>query len=155
GAGALLAGGGLLTQHVSVQRTRALGREMIGLGAGRPLVDDDVDDLRDDVSGTLHDHRVADADVAAIAQRFVLAADTLDIILVVQSHVLPDAAAGADRLDLAAGRERAGAADLNIDALEQGDRTPGREFVRARPARRTRHEAGAFLPVEPIDLIDD
>ena len=31
----------------------------------------------------------------------------------------------------------------------------GREFVRHRPARASRHEAQPLLPVEPVDLVDD
>ena len=60
-----------------------------------------VDHLRDDVAGALDDDGVADADIAAVAQRLAVAADALDVVLVVQRDVLHDDAADADRLELA------------------------------------------------------
>ena len=66
-----------------------------------------------------------------------------------------DDAADADRLELTHRRQCAGAADLNVDALEHRDRAFGGEFVRNRPARRARHKAETLLPVQPIDLVDD
>ena len=48
GARPLLAGGGFLPQYIGVQRTRTLGRKMIGLGVRRSLVDDDIHDLRNE-----------------------------------------------------------------------------------------------------------
>ena len=155
GARALLAGGGFLAYDIGVQVAGALLRKMIGLRVLRPLVDDDVDDLRDDVAGALDDHGVADADVAAVAQHLALAADALDVILVVQRDVLHHHAADADRFQLADRRERAGAADLDLDVLQDGDGALGREFVRDAPARRARHEAEPFLPVDAVDLVDD
>src|SRR6185503_2675096 len=59
GAGALLAGLRLFAHDVSLEPARALLREVIFLRAFRPLVDDDVDNLRDHVAGALDDHRVA------------------------------------------------------------------------------------------------
>ncbi len=84
-----------------------------------------------------------------------LAADALDVVLVVQRRVLHDDAADADRLELADRRQRAGAADLDLDVLEHGRRLLGRELVRDRPARRARDEAEPLLPVEAVDLVDD
>ena len=138
-----------------VQRARAFRGEVIGLGVLRPLVDDDVDHLRDDVAGALDDDGVADADVAALAQGLAVAADALDVVLVVQRDVLHDDAADADRLQLADRRERAGAADLDLDVFQHGGGALGRELVRDRPARATRDEAEPLLPVEPVDLVDD
>src|ERR1019366_3949733 len=91
----------------------------------------------------------------SIAQWLAVAADALDVVLVVQGDVLHDDAADADRLELGDRRERAGAADLNLDVLEHGDGALSPEFVRARPARRRRDEAKPLLPVEAIDFIDD
>src|SRR5258708_9640507 len=68
GAGALLAGRGLLAHDVSVQIARALLREMIGLGIPWTLVDDHIDNLRNNVAGALHDDAIADANIAAFAQ---------------------------------------------------------------------------------------
>ena len=154
-ARALLAGGGLLAHHVGVQRTRAFLREMEFLRILRPLVDHDVDDLRNHVAGALDDDGVADPDIAALAQLLAVAADALDVVLVVQRDVLHDDAADADRLELADRRERAGAADLDLDIPQHGDGALGRKFVRDRPARRARYEAEALLPVEAVDLVDD
>ena len=120
----------------------------------RPLVDDNVDHLRNDVAGTLDDDGVADPDVAALAQLLAVAADSLDVILIVQRHVLHDDAADPDRLELADRRERAGAADLDLDVLQHGHGALGRKFVRDRPARRARHETQALLPVKAVDLVD-
>src|SRR6185437_5262248 len=110
GARALFAGCRLFAHHVGVQRARALLRKVIFLRALRPFVDDDVDHLRDDVAGALDDDGVADADIAALAQALAFAADALDVVLVVQRHVLHDDAADADRVELADRRQRAGAA---------------------------------------------
>ena len=155
GARALLAGRGLLAHHVGMQRARAFLREMKFFGALRPLVDDDVDHLRNDVAGALDDDGIADPDVAPLAQLLALAADALDVILVVQRDVLHDDAADADRLELADRRERAGAPDLDLDIAQHGHGALGREFVRDRPARRARDEAEPFLPVDAVDLVDD
>ena len=155
GARALLAGRGLLAHHVGMQRARAFLRKVKFLGALRPLVDDDVDHLRDDVAGALDHDGVADPDVAALAQLLAVAADALDVILIVQRDVLHDDAADADRLELADRRERAGAADLDLDIAQHGHGALGREFVRDRPARRARDEAEPLLPVDAVDLVDD
>ena len=97
---------------------------------------------------------VADADVAALAQFLAIAADALDVVLIVQRDVLHDDAADTDRLELADRGQRAGAADLDFDILEHGDGALGRKLVRDRPARRARDETEPFLPVEAIDLVD-
>src|SRR6185503_887579 len=65
-----------------------------------------------------------------------------------------DDAADGDRLEPRHRRQRTGAADLNIDAIEDRRRLLGREFVRNRPARAARNKAQAILPVEPVDLVD-
>src|SRR5713226_4625201 len=138
-----------------MKRARTFLREMIGPGALRTLVEHHVHHLRDDVAGALDDDRVADPDIAAVAQLFAVAADSLDVILVVQRDVLHDDAADADRLELADRRERAGAPDLDLDIPEHGHGAFGRKLVRDRPARRARHEAEPLLPVDAVDLVDD
>src|SRR5712672_1015347 len=120
-----------------------------------PFVDDDVDHLRNHIAGALHHDGVADSDVAPLAQLLTVAADTPDVVLIVQGHVLHDDAADADRLQLADRRERSGAPDLDLDIAEHRHRALGREFVRDRPAWRARYEAQPLLPVEPVDLVDD
>ena len=89
---------------------RADLRHLEGLGALGPLVEDDAHHLRDDVAGAAHDHRVADADVLAG-----------DLVLVVQRGVGDDDAADGHRLELGGRRQRAGAADLDLD-VEQARR---------------------------------
>src|SRR5262249_15322448 len=117
------------------------------------LIRDNIDNLRDNIAGTLHHHGVADADVAAVAQLFTSYAP--DVVLVVQRDVLHDDAADADRLQLAHRREGAGATNLDLNPLENGDRAFGRKFMRNAPARRARYEAQPFLPVDAVDLVDD
>src|ERR1700731_2478706 len=118
GARALLAGRGLLAHDVGVQRARTFLRKVIRFCFLWPLVDHDIDDLGNDVAGALNDHRVADPDVAALAQLFAVAANAPDVILIVQRDVLHDHAADADRLELADRREGAGAPDLDLDVAE-------------------------------------
>src|SRR6185503_20832275 len=90
GTGPLLAGRGLFAHHIGMERARAPLRKLIGFGVPGALVEDDVHHLRNDVAGTLNDNGIADTDVAAFAQHFALAADALDVILIVQRDVLHD-----------------------------------------------------------------
>ncbi|MNT65305.1 hypothetical protein D3C72_2032770 [compost metagenome] len=55
--------------HRMAAADRACGREAIGLAPLLALAHHHVDDLRDDVAGPLDDHHVADADIAAFADR--------------------------------------------------------------------------------------
>src|SRR5205814_5416625 len=155
GARPLFPGRGLLAHHIGVQRARALLRELKRLRILRPLVEDDIDHLWNHVAGALHDDGVADPDVAAVAQLLAVAADALDVVLVVQRDVLHDDAADADRLQLADRGERAGAADLDLDVAQHRGGALGREFVRDAPARRARHKAEPLLPVDAVNLVDD
>ena len=127
-----------------MQRTRALFREFIRLGAARPLVFDDAEHLRNDVAGALDRHRVADANV-----------EPRDLFGIVQRGVLHHDAADGHRFELGDRRQKAGAADLDFDVPDDGRRLLGREFVRDRPARIARHEAEPLLPVEAVDFVDD
>ena len=119
-------------------------RENIGLRAGRPLVQHDREDLRNDVAGALHDDRVADAHVLA-----------RDLVLVVQGGVGDDDAADRHGLELGDRRQRAGASDLDLDRLDDRRRLFGGKLMRGRPARRARHEAEPLLQREVVDLVDD
>src|SRR5689334_25211959 len=136
GASALLAGRGFLTNDVGVQIARALLGKVVRLGALRALVDDHVDHLRDHVASPLNYNGIADANVAAFTQRFAVAADALDVVLIVQGDVLHDDTAHAHRLEFPDGSQRARAADLNFDVLKDRHGALGRKFVRDRPARR-------------------
>src|SRR6202521_4578555 len=154
GASALLAGGGFLAHHLGMQRARTFRRKLILLFPTR-LVRYHVNNLRNDVAGALDDDGVADAYIAAVAQWLAVAADAPDVILIVQRDVLHDDAADTDRLELADRRERAGAPDLDFDIAQHRHGALRRKLVRDPPARRARHEAEAFLPVEAIHLVDD
>ena len=122
---------------------RAFVGELVFGAAALAVGVDHADDLRDHVAGALHDHLVADAHVLA-----------RDLVLVVQRGVRHHHAADGDRLQLGDRGERAGAADLDRDVVEGGDRLLGREFVRDRPARRAADEAEAVLQREVVDLVD-
>jgi hypothetical protein len=52
-------------------------------------------------------------------------------------------------------RQAAGAADLDVDALEHRRRLLGGELVGDGPARRAGDKAKPLLPVQPVDLVDD
>ncbi len=126
--------------------------KLVRLGALRPLLQHDIDDLRDHVAGALDRHGVADADVRAAADRIAVVADALDVVLVVQRRVLHHHAADGDRLELGDRRQRAGAADLDLDVAQHGRRALGREFVRGRPARAARDKTQPLLQVEAVEL---
>ena len=142
---------GLLVDLARRRRTanRAGMRELVGHGVGRALVHHHADDLRDDVPCPLDDHRVADADVVAFADRLAVAVHALDVVLVVQRDVLDHDAADRDRRQPRHRRQRAGAADLDVDLAHRGRRLLGREFVGDRPARLAGHETPAPLQIEP------
>ena len=144
----------VLLAHRMAAAHRTSLRKLVRLCVLRPLVHDDADDLRDHVAGALDHDRVADAKIDAVADRIAVVADALDVVLIVQRRVGNDDAADRDRLEPRHRRQRAGAADLDVDAVEDRGRLLGREFVRDRPARAARHEAEPLLPVEPVDLVD-
>ena len=108
--------------------------EDIGFRFRRPLVEHDREHLRNHVAGALHQNRVADAHVLA-----------RNLVLVVQGGVGDDDAADGHGLELGDWRERAGAADVDLDRLDDRRRLLGRELVRDRPARRARDEAEPLL----------
>src|SRR6202000_2126420 len=109
GARAFFSSRRFLAHHDGVQRARAFPGEMKLFRILWPLVDDDIDHLRDHVAGALNDHGIADPDVAPVTQRFAVAADALDVILILQRHVLHDDAAETDRLERADPGKRSGA----------------------------------------------
>ena len=49
----------------------------------------------------------------------------------------------------------AGAADLNLDGLDQGFGFLGRKLVRDGPARRAADLPQPFLPIDTVHLVDD
>ena len=134
---------GRLADHRRLQRARANLRVLVGLGALRPLLRHDGQDLRDHVAGALQDHRVADADVQA-----------RDLVGVVQGGVGDDHAAHGHRRQARHRGEGAGAADLDVDGLQHRARLLRRELPRNPPARGAGDETQAVLPVQAIDLVD-
>ena len=129
-------------------------RKFVRFRVRRPFLQHNIGDLRNHVAGALHDHGVADADIDAVADRAAVIADPLDVVFVVQRGVLHHDAADRDRRKPRHRRQRAGAADLDVDAVQDRRRLLCRELVRDRPARAARHEAEAILPVETVDLVD-
>ena len=125
-----------------------------GHGVLRALVEHHVNDLRDNVTGALDDHRIADAQIHAIADRLAIIAQTLDIVLIVQRGILDHHTAHGDRRQSRHRRQRPGAPNLNVDTGQDCCGLFGREFMRNGPAGRARNKAPALLQVEPVQLID-
>ena len=130
--------------HRVAAADRAFVGKCIGLGGLRALLQHHAQNLRDDVARALDGDGVADAHVLA-----------RDLVLVVQAGILHHDAADRDRLELGDGGERAGAPDLDVDAVDDCRRPFGREFMRQRPARMARDKAQPLLPVDAVDLVDD
>src|SRR5690606_34857575 len=128
--------------------------KLIGYGTRRTLFQDHVDDLRNDIARPLHNDSVADADVASFADRLPALAKPLDVILIVERRIGHHHAAHGDRLQPRNGRQRTGAAHLDIDAAQDRDGLLGGKLVRDGPARAARAETQPVLKVEPIDLVD-
>ena len=136
-----------LVVHLAHRRRAAGGtgvRELVGVRAMRPLVEQDFHHLRDHVARALDHDGVADANILA-----------RNLVLVVQRRVLHDDAANGDRIEPRDRRERAGAANLDVDRAQHRRRALRRKFVRDSPSRRARDEAEALLIREIVDLVDD
>ncbi len=156
GDGIELAGLLVALPHRMRPANRTRFRKHIGLRSRRPLLHYHVEHLRDDVARPLNDDGIADADVVIIlADALAGIADALDVILVVQRRIGDDDAADGHRRQPRHRRQRAGAADLDVDVFNGRERLLGRELVRCRPARAARAEAEALLQVETVDLVDD
>ena len=143
-----------LAHHVGAADRAGVG-EGVGPGVRRAAGEVDVLDLGDHVAGAVDRHPVADADVAAVADGLAARVAAGDVVGVVQGGVGDDHAADGDRGEAGDRRERAGAADLDVDGLEPGGGALGGELVRERPARGGGAEAEAGLQIEPVDLVDD
>src|SRR5690606_14975375 len=131
-----------------------LVREFIGYRVYRSLLQHHVDNLRDDITGALDDDGVANADVAALADRLAALAQTLDIVLVVERRVGDHHAADGDRLKARHRRKRARAAHLDIDATKNSASLLGRKLVCNGPAGAARTTAQTVLEIEPVNLVD-
>lgn len=122
---------------------RAMGREDVGDGVRRAPLQHDRDDLGDDIAGALQHDGVAYADVLAG-----------DLVLVVEGGIADHHAADGHGREAGHGRQGAGAADLDVDALQHGGRLLRGELVGDGPAGATGDESEALLPVQPVDLVD-
>ena len=120
------------------------GRKHVRLCTRGALVEADFNHLGDDVAGALHDDSIADADILAG-----------DLVGVVTGGVGDDDAADGDRSEFGDRRQRAGAANLDLDVAKLGGGLFGRELVSDGPTRTARDEAKAVLQVEAIDFVDD
>ena len=129
----LLAGDGIDLAHGVAAAGGADGGKAESFRALRPLRFNHAENLRDDVAGALDDHGVADAHVFP-----------RDLILIVQRGVLHHDAADGHRLELGDRRQRAGAADLDLD-VAQGSWSPSRRGIcgRRRSAASARRSRGA------------
>ena len=108
------------------------------------LLEYHFDHLRNHIACALDDNRIADADALLRNQLFIMQAGARD------HHA-------ADRDGRQIGNRRQGtrAPDLDGDTFESGGGTLGRKLVRDGPARATADPAEAFLPVEPVDLVNN
>src|SRR5712691_2355587 len=108
---ALLAGRRGIAHDRRVQVAGTAERKPVGLGAAWPLLQSDFEHLRDHVARALDRHRIADAHI-----------EPRDLVRVVERRVRHHYAADGDRLELGDRGERAGAADLDVDRLDDGGR---------------------------------
>ena len=115
------------------------------LGAvGRARLGNDAHHLRNDVTCPLDYDAVADPDVLAA-----------DFVLIVQGGVGYDNATDSDRLQPRHRSQRASAADLNVDGVEQGLGLFSGKFMGEGPSWSARHLSQALLIVVPVDLVDN
>ncbi len=110
----------------------------------RPALGQHTNDFGDHVAGAAHDDGIADVHVLAT-----------HLVLVVQRGVDDGDAADEHRLQPRHRRDRAGAADLHVDADDFGRHLLGGELVREREARCARDVAELALRGEVVDLVDD
>ena len=100
-------------------------------------------DLRYDVAGPLHDHVVARPDVFA-----------MDVVLVMQGGSFDRDPADLDRFEDGERREHAGAAHVDLDAVQARDGGGRRELEGDRPARVVGDLAEVALQGDVVDLHD-
>ncbi len=127
---------------MAAARGAAVG-ELVGLCVVGPLLANDADDLRDDITGAAQDHEIADADILA-----------LDLVLVVEGGIRDDDAADGDGFEARRRGQGTRAADLDVDVFQTRRGFLRGKFVRDGPARGARDEAEALLQVEAVDLVD-
>ena len=128
----------------STAADRADMRHLENLGACRPALFDDAQNLRNDVARPAQHNSVAHAQVEVFDH----------MIFIVERCVGNRDAAHIDRRQTCDRREPAGAAHLHVNAEHLGEHLFGRIFVRARPARFSGNEAKLFFEFETVDFID-
>ena len=87
------------------------------------LLNQHTHNLRDNITGALNDHTIANANIFAS-----------NLICIMQRRILHHDTADRYRLQLGDRRQRARAPDLNINIIELGGGLFGREFMRDSPA---------------------
>ena len=122
---------------------RAIRRHAELVRAGSVL-SSGTDDLRDDISGALHDHEIALTDPLAV-----------DVLLVVQRRAGDRDAADLDGLEHCPRVEGTRAADADRNLQQPGSRRHGRPLVGARPAWALVERAKPLLLFERVDLDHD
>ncbi len=106
-----------------------------------PLFLDHLYDVGNDVPGSLHHDRVANADVFPF-----------DFIHVVQRRALDDNAANGDGFQAGYGSQGSGAPHLGLDIEDARSRLAGFEFISDRPARRAGNLSQPALQLQAVDL---
>src|SRR5205814_1469902 len=119
-------------------------RHLVRLRPLGPALQNHAYQLRYDVAGALHHDGVTDPHILA-----------RDLVLIVHRDVLHHDAADRHWLDMGDGSERAGAPDIDGDALDLALCLLGGEFVGDRPARAARHETKPVLQIQAVHLVDD
>ena len=120
--------------------------ELVRLRTGRPSIKDNGNNLRDHVVAGALDHD-------GIPFPNIL---SRDLVLVMQSGALNDHAAHGNRSEKRDRRQRAHAADLDVDLFAVTvSRLLRRKFMGERPARRPADHAQPLLQGQIVDLVDD
>ena len=132
----------LARDAAAAHRAFARHAEIRNVAVARTI--DPADHFGDDIAGAPDDHRVADAHVLAP-----------HLEQVVQRRVRDRRAADEHRLELGDRRQLAGAADLDLDRVQQRRLLLRRVLLRHRPARLARLEAEPLLQRAIVDLVDD
>ena len=123
---------------------RAAFRQTYRLGAVRSLARNDRGHFRNDIPRSPHDDGVADAHILSV-----------QFIDVVQRRIADGDASNEYRLETCDGCQGAGAADLELNRLDDRQLFLRRKLVRDRPTRRPRHETQLALQREVVDFVHD
>ena len=114
----------------------------------------DRGNFRDHVTRAVNLHPVTHPDIRTVADRFTLAVAPGDVILVMQRRVRNDDAPHGERGQPRHRRQRAGAADLDVDRQQPGPGQLGGKLVRQSPARGGGAKPEAALQRQIVDLVN-